>query len=372
MEKTSRQLFLHWVDEKANPENNTEAAVIRHQLNCYCNDLLNEVRHKTETYNNRAELQFYLSKNYQLLLYCSKRIVMYEELATQEQSALYSSLRQIILDTTQKFIDENRLLFPIEEEIFSDIFIRHLISPYYTALKQTAIILKTSGHTSLADLLYRHIIYLMTCSETKGYIFYHTIALIEQLFQSVQQNKIPDEKGAVSLILSLDLHTAIFQRYVEGYIKRMLIHVPKPSATMGKIKQIIKEIQCIQPQFSFTGERLKDYALNLLKLELEYQESFAGATREIATVHQEAMEKIAMDLSVEELAAIIRLFKEQNIIKEQNISKICRQVIHCFKSCRTENIALNSFMKKYYNVERRTIDSLRALLKDMHGNAQHL
>ncbi len=161
------------------------------------------------------------------------------------------------------------------------------------------------------------------------------------------------------------------------YLQRFVRHVINTSDDLpSKLATINSLIYFVQKTSACSGEAcvarrqsLKDHLLLLLQVEQDFYtnrlnpgpgalENIAGAVLPYG--------KIATSLSVEELAALTRALKEKGIFTEQNITLLIKQVISCFQTVRTEEIAFPSFWQKYHNVEGKTAINLKNKVIDLH------
>ncbi|MFD0941562.1 hypothetical protein [Pedobacter boryungensis] len=77
------------------------------------------------------------------------------------------------------------------------------------------------------------------------------------------------------------------------------------------------------------------------------------------------MEKIALNLSVDQLALLLKLFKEQAIFKDTDISKLLNFVITYYTTVKGKDISFESLRNKYYLAESSTITHLKGKLIKM-------
>jgi hypothetical protein len=75
--------------------------------------------------------------------------------------------------------------------------------------------------------------------------------------------------------------------------------------------------------------------------------------------------KIIMDVSVSQLAYLLRVFVETNVIKNKKVTDLFRFLSRFVITKRTEHISYDSLRGKYYNVETGTRSSVRIILTEM-------
>lgn len=236
--------------------------------------------------------------------------------------------------------------------------------------------LKKQGNTAIASKLYEHVLLLLSSHTLQLYTLSHTIRFINHVYYHVQQGKAIDNKQFICMLVQYNCNAPALMDYAMRYIRQCYCHPELPDAALQHIKNFLKEVQCIaclvKAGFSKDAETAKEQILSVLLNELDYLQASVQTEAGTDTCSAADPEKIPMELSVDELAALFRLLKENRLIKEPNTKKMCRQVISSFKSCKSDAIALSSFINKYYNVERRTIDSLKNIFIDLHKKAHSL
>ncbi|HEX5170948.1 MAG TPA: hypothetical protein VFW11_17355 [Cyclobacteriaceae bacterium] len=75
--------------------------------------------------------------------------------------------------------------------------------------------------------------------------------------------------------------------------------------------------------------------------------------------------KLKLETSVSQLAYLLRIFMETKVVRNDNVAELLRFLSKFVMTKRTENISVESFRIKFYNVESGTRDSVRSLLMDM-------
>lgn len=76
-------------------------------------------------------------------------------------------------------------------------------------------------------------------------------------------------------------------------------------------------------------------------------------------------EKIALNLSVDQLALLIKLFKEQEIFKDIELAKLLKFFISNYTTVQGKAISFESLRNKYYNAESSTVSHVKGRLISM-------
>ncbi|WP_282038192.1 hypothetical protein [Saccharicrinis aurantiacus] len=134
-------------------------------------------------------------------------------------------------------------------------------------------------------------------------------------------------------------------------------------------KRIQQLPQCTTEQYSYKYESLKSNILNWIQQELKYTAfKMNTVTTPISnkTIIKPAPEKIKTNLSVPQIACLLRQFMEAKIIQ----SKTKKETLHIFAQILTSTssarISGNSLNKKYYNIDDHSAKVVKELILNLY------
>lgn len=91
----------------------------------------------------------------------------------------------------------------------------------------------------------------------------------------------------------------------------------------------------------------------------------ANLSAGVSTQSENSKEKIMTSLSVSQVAYLIRIFHDLEIISCQNKSDFLGRVAHCVITKNTPEISLKSLKAKFYTVDPATKESVKNLLLEL-------
>lgn len=80
-------------------------------------------------------------------------------------------------------------------------------------------------------------------------------------------------------------------------------------------------------------------------------------------VTEEKIEKLHTNLSVAQLACMLKIYMETNAIKNPNLSEVIRSFVKLVRTDKSREISEDSLRTKFYNLERSTCDRVKELLR---------
>ena len=160
--------------------------------------------------------------------------------------------------------------------------------------------------------------------------------------------------------------------YHTCYITGLLKESDTRAGRIEKLSFVLKTINQVQvkPGISYNSEAasLKEQLTGYVEEEISYLERLQQlATAPFSKVSENPSPafRLKLEISVAQLAYLIRVFLETNIIQNKNVTELLRFLVTFTVTKRSEGISYDSFRTKYYNVEKGTRDSVRVALQNM-------
>lgn len=200
----------------------------------------------------------------------------------------------------------------------------------------------------------------------KAFFINTLIQELQQTMESVSEEDIND--CLRSLLTHLDYNDENYFRYYLDFIKSGM---PEIESHTDQLERLALHFKIISQSHSKNGiiyddtvppirEQLMEWILD----EIQYLEKKLRLNT-LSLIKEDdfakADFKIEFDISVSQLACLIKVFIEAGIIQNKNISELIRFLSKFAKTKRSESISNESFRIKYYNVESGTKQSVRNL-----------
>jgi len=169
-------------------------------------------------------------------------------------------------------------------------------------------------------------------------------------------------------LFGLNYNSREYVAYCTRQIKIFIDETDEIGEKLERLALVQKLIhqQSLKPTFSYDpGRKMLPLLLeDWMDQEIQYWE-----TRKANQMPDEGEEntskpgkfKLRVDLSVAQLAFLIRVFVEVNIIQSPNVKLLVKYVSRIFQTKRSSNLGTGSIYGKYYNAE----DSTRKTVKEM-------
>jgi hypothetical protein len=171
-----------------------------------------------------------------------------------------------------------------------------------------------------------------------------------------------------AILLYLNYNTMRFFHYFTNYFNTLLKDVDSNAARIEKLSFVLKQINQTQlkPAVGYNrGIRtLKEQVTDWVAEEINYLERMQQLNEKQSAASGVVSEnfRLQTDLSVAQLAYLLKLFVEVNIIQNKNVSDLIRFFARSFKAKRLETISFESFRVRYYNTEDSAKKGIRSLL----------
>lgn len=196
-------------------------------------------------------------------------------------------------------------------------------------------------------------------------IFNYSTTLMGSLHEMILASQCDSER-LKQFLLTMNHNS---EPFVENCIDQVKAQLDGTESVVDQIELLakyLKEVNQIQPRqnLSYNPEarNVTDWLAHWLLEEIQYLErkrnlTSKGAVTEDAAIKKEF--KMELDMSVSQLACLVKSFVDTGIIQNKNISELIRFLAKFVKTKRSENISYESFRMKYYNVESNTKDAVR-------------
>lgn len=176
-------------------------------------------------------------------------------------------------------------------------------------------------------------------------------------------------------LMRLNYNCPLFVNYYTEHFQRILMTCETLSDRIDQASYFYKVVGQIKIEthlaFESSSPNVKDQVLDWLSHERDYlQEKWKLQTS--CPSHGDALRadfKVTFDLSVSQVAFLIRTFVETGVIQNKNTSELIRFITSFVKTKKSETISLDSFRTKFYNTESGTKDAVKKMLQSM---VQHM
>jgi hypothetical protein len=167
------------------------------------------------------------------------------------------------------------------------------------------------------------------------------------------------------LLISLNFNSSAYFMYCTDRIAHQINAIDTQPRRLEKLAYCLKEINQARDRRGFIFDPaynpLKEQIANWIAEELNFQR-----TQQLPIDFGEnedripANTRINFDLSVAQIACLVRAFIEDGLIQNKNLSQLIRLLAGIIKSKRSETVSAESFRMRYYNIE----DSVRLAVAD--------
>ena len=207
-----------------------------------------------------------------------------------------------------------------------------------------------------------------------GQISYRKIIYVKEIHKALDRiiqigEKDQDVEDDVRLIfLYLNFNTIKYFRYYTNYINNLIREIDSASGRIEKLSFLLKTINQTQVKpgvgYNKTIRSLKDQLVDWISEEIFYLEKMHQLNEKNLATNGPLTDdfKLRTEMSVSQLAYLLRVFVETKIIHNKNVSELIRFFSRFFQTKRLENISYESFRVRYYNTEDGTKRSVRNLL----------
>ena len=172
-------------------------------------------------------------------------------------------------------------------------------------------------------------------------------------------------------LMRVNYNCPLFVKYYTNLFQRILMTCETLSDRVDQASYFYKVVGQIKIEthlaFELSSPNVKDQVLEWLSHERDYlQEKWKLQTS--CPPQGDALRadfKVTFDLSVSQVAFLIRTFVETGVIQNKNTSELIRFIARFVKTKKSERISLDSFRTKFYNTESGTKDAVKRMLQSM-------
>lgn len=163
---------------------------------------------------------------------------------------------------------------------------------------------------------------------------------------------------------------AFFQYYINDVLKQL----SSCETISDKIDQLLYHVkicqqECIVQSVCLFGER-QTIRIKLLEWMMEEINYFQGKRQlrlpsALSEIDLPKEFKLSFDLSVSQLAYLLKVFIETGVIQNKNTSELIRFITKFVKTKKAEAVSYESFRIKFYNAEIGTKDAVKTTLQSL-------
>lgn len=205
-----------------------------------------------------------------------------------------------------------------------------------------------------------------------GQISYRKIIYIREIQKEIQRiidstNPVNIDDGLRSELLYLNYNAIKYFRYYTTFIVTQVENVDSSSARIERLSYFLKMVNQTQvkPDVGYNRaiHSLKEQLSEWLLEEIFYLEKMHKLNEKNASGMALTDDfKLKTEMSVSQIAYMLRVFIEIKLIHNKNVSEVIRFFSRFFQTKRLENISYESFRVRYYNTEDSTRRSVRNIL----------
>lgn len=203
-----------------------------------------------------------------------------------------------------------------------------------------------------------------------GKLTYRDIMYVREVGKELKRRLIPGNfklhESIRYTFLYLNYNTIQYFNYYTGYILDQVKTVDNVPEKIEKLSYILKTINQTQvkPGIAYNSvyPPLKEQLVDWITEEIAYQERTFQLTQKLMPSGSLPGDfKIQLDMSLSQLAYMLRIFIDMKVIQNKNLSDILRFFSRSYQ-VRQQNISYESFRVRYYNPEESVRKSVRSLL----------
>lgn len=203
-----------------------------------------------------------------------------------------------------------------------------------------------------------------------GKLTYRDIMYVSEVGKELKRRLIPGNSKLHESIrytfLYLNYNTIQYFNYYTGYILDQVKTSDNAPEKIEKLSYVLKTINQTQvkPGIAYNSvyPPLKEQLVDWISEEIAYQERTFQLTQKLMPSGSLPGDfKIQLDMSLSQLAYMLRIFIDMKMIQNKNLSAILRFFSRSYQ-VRQQNISYESFRVRYYNPEESVRKSVRSLL----------
>jgi len=226
----------------------------------------------------------------------------------------------------------------------------------------------------LADAVL-HCLRKVTEKNVKSEVTYRKVLYATELREEVSQvlqRSIPADDINEEIRMSvyyLNYNSIKVFAYHAKYFDTMLRSDDSRGEKIEKLSYALKKINQsqVKPGMFYDKDRpsLKDQLCCYLKEEIDYLERLNHGSASKSTDSSFQGFKLKLEISVSQLAYLIRVFVETQVVQNKNITEVLKFLAQYVITKKSEGISYTSFRVKFYNIEIGTKEAVRNMLFTM-------
>ena len=177
------------------------------------------------------------------------------------------------------------------------------------------------------------------------------------------------EKELLQFLISYNYNTSPFFEYITGQVILLLSYEEDPKMQIQTLTSYMNELErvpiCVEKGFSYDFKSIKNMLAKWLSQEVEHSKDKIGLGFSVIPKSSTKEAKLEMNLSIAQIAYIIKLLYKKGIITNSNQIEVINIVRNVVRSKRAQDISFNSFNSKYYNIEDNTKESVLAMFAEL-------
>ena len=333
--------------------------------------------HEIFAFEDEHHLERYIQFHQQELIRLADVIGKVKKPTTKAEFAFDSPLRMqacIFIEDLLSFIERHFTKYFDQDTKAPESYIALAGSEVVKGLGELQDLLKNENtDNNLVDLVLDPLKKFIECIPGNQ-ITYRKIIYVKDIHKEITQGissrpkrtSVDDEIRTV--LLYLNFNTINYFRYYTDYINKQVSQTESSSDKIEKFSFILKMINQTQVKpgvaYNHTVRSLRDQVSDWVGEEIFYLEKMHKLNEKHAVSTGLVSEefKVRTDMSVSQIAYLLRVFLETKIVSNKNISELIRFFSRFFQTKRMENISYESFRVRYYNTEDGTKKSVRSML----------
>lgn len=219
---------------------------------------------------------------------------------------------------------------------------------------------KVSEKNPRREITYRKVLY---ANEVREELY--------QLFQRRSEKEDINEELRLA-IYYLNCNSIKVFAYHASYFDQLLTGDESRAEKIEKLSFALKRINQAQVKpgiyYNKDTPSIKEQLCSYLTQEIEYLEKLQNLNHNPTVKPSDLLLqgfKLKLDISVSQLAFLIKVFVETQIIQNKNITEVLRFLARYAITKRSESVSYDSFRAKFYNIETGTKEAVRNLLFTM-------
>lgn len=182
-----------------------------------------------------------------------------------------------------------------------------------------------------------------------------------------------DEEHLIGFLISQNFNAPHFFTYLTNEITSELNNEDDPTNQKIVLERYLRKYNMVLPcnnkEYKVGFPNIRELVTNWVSREIKYckkrQKQFNPDQTTLLGNDPGSIQKIETSLSVPQLACLFKMLSKSGIVTNPVKTEMLEAVSKSFKTKKTETIALESLHNKFYNMEDKTRESVKQLLKQV-------